>query len=385
MMWAFIPAGGENEYYIYNAGTACALHGSSYIEAMGGAEAVKYTLNLDTVQLGFSIANGKSHFNGTGTYPKMSSGKTYYRLEKVAECDNALLATLDGEPYGRKPYGKQIADDSDTFFGGEATTAFVDLKECSDAAGWIAKCKETLVQKNTVYYTSLDAEAAAAAGCNVVDKNNSCKQFDIYYGAVYYVPAGFTAANVSYTDINAEADDVRPLALPFAPASDITVAAPYQFAKIDGVSTLTLAKTSFAVNTPMFAVANGSSISATASNVAIEPSSKADMTTDYLLMSYIGTSYKINTYFKGTDKYLKASQGGNLAPFEINIKALPGATSSVSSISVVFDATVGIEAIESDDNGAKEIYDLTGRKIEKITAPGVYIVNKKKIIVKSVE
>ena len=81
----------------------------------------------------------------------------------------------------------------------------------------------------------------------------------------------------------------------------------------------------------------------------------------------------------------QASQAGNLAPFEINIKALPGATSSVSSISVVFDATVGIESIESDDNGAKEIYDLTGRKIEKITAPGVYIVNKKKIIVRNVE
>ena len=385
MMWAFVPTGAENEYYIFNAGTACALHGSSYIEAMGGAEAAKYILNLDTVQLGFSIANGKSHFNGTGTYPKMSSGKTYYRLEKVAECDNALLAALDGEPYGRKPYGKQIADDSDLFIAGEATTAFVDLKDCSDALGWIAKCKEALAQKNTVYYTSLDAETAAGAGSNVVDKDNGCKQFDIYYGTTYYVPAGFTAANVSYTDINAETDEIRPLALPFTPAGEITVAAPYQFSKIDGVSTLTLAKTEFAVNTPMFAVANGGSINATASNVAIEASSKADMTTDYLLMSYIGTNYKLNTYVKGTDKYLKASQAGKLAPFEINIKALPGATSSVSSITIVYDGTVGIESIESDDNGAKEIYDLTGRKIEKITAPGVYIVNKKKIIVRNVE
>ena len=86
--------------------------------------------------------------------------------------------------------------------------------------------------------------------------------------------------------------------------------------------------------------------------------------------------------FEGENKFNKATQAGTLAPFEINIKALPGASNSVSSISVIYDATVGIDSIESDDNGEKEIYDLTGRKIEKITAPGIYIVNKKKVIVK---
>ena len=383
MMWAFIPTGAENEYYIFNAGSSCALYGSSYIEAMGGAEAVKYTLQLDTAQLGFTIAKGTSHFNGTATYPKMSSAKTYYKLEKAMKCDNALLAALNGEPYGRKPYGKQIADDSNLFVGGEQTAAFVDLKDCSDAALWIAKSKEKLTQSNTVYYTTLDAAAASAAGSNVVDKDGNCEQFDMYYGATYYVPEAFNAAGVSYTDINAETDDIRPLVLPFSPTNDITVAAPYQFGKIDGISTLTLAKSEFAANTPLFAVANGSSINATASNVTIEASSKEDMSTDYLLISYIGTSHKLNTYVKGSEnKFNKATQAGTLAPFEINIKALPGASNSVSSISVIYDATVGIDSIESDDNGEKEIYDLTGRKIEKITAPGIYIVNKKKVIVK---
>ena len=386
MMWAFIHSGGENEYYIFNAGSSCALYGSSYIEAMGGGEAAKYTLNLDTTKLGFSISNGTANFNGTATYPKMNSNnKIYYRLEKVAKCDNALLASTAGEPFGRKPYGKQIADDSNLFIGGEQTASFIDLKDCGDALKWIAKSKEILTQSNAVYYTSLDAATAATAGSNVVDKDGNCKQFDMYYGSIYYVPEQFTAATVNYTDINAEADDVRPIALPFTPSSEITVAAPYQFGKIDGVSTLTLAKTEFAVNTPMFAVANGGSINATAANVTIYASSKEDMTTDYLLMSYVGTSYKLNTFIKGSDKYLKAAQAGTLAPFEINIKKLPGSSSSVSSISVVYDSTVGIDSIECDENGEKEIYDLTGRRIEKITAPGVYIVNKKKIIVRNVE
>ncbi len=382
MLWAFIPTGGKNEYYIFNGGSSCALFGGSYIEAMGGEEAVKYTLELDTAQLGFSIANGTSYFNGNASYPKMSSAKNYYRLEKAMICDNALLASTSGEPYGRKPYGKQIADDSNLFIGGEQTATFVDLKDCNDAAKWIAKSKEILAQSNTVYYTSLDAQAAATAGNNVVDKDGNCRQFDMYYGAAYYVPETFTAANVNYTDVNAETDDVRPLALPFTPTNGITVASPYQFAKVDGISTLTLAKTDFAVNTPLFAVAGGNSINATASNVTIEASSKEDMATDYLLISYVGTSYKLNTYIKGTDKFNKATQAGTLAPFEINIKKLPGTTNSVSSITVVYDATVGIESIESDDNGEKEIYDLTGRKIEKITSAGIYIVNKKKVIVK---
>lgn len=33
-------------------------------------------------------------------------------------------------------------------------------------------------------------------------------------------------------------------------------------------------------------------------------------------------------------------------------------------------------------NGENNIYDLTGRRIEKIVAPGIYIVNGKKVVVK---
>jgi hypothetical protein len=33
-------------------------------------------------------------------------------------------------------------------------------------------------------------------------------------------------------------------------------------------------------------------------------------------------------------------------------------------------------------NGENTIYDLTGRRIEKIVAPGIYIVNGKKVVVK---
>ena len=108
------------------------------------------------------------------------------------------------------------------------------------------------------------------------------------------------------------------------------------------------------------------------------------MTTDYLLTSYIGTNYKANTYISKNNKYSKSIQAGTLAPFAINIKALPGSTNTATTITLVYDETTGIEDITGDEN-IKDIYDLNGRKIENITSPGVYIINKKKVLIKDIK
>ena len=47
-----------------------------------------------------------------------------------------------------------------------------------------------------------------------------------------------------------------------------------------------------------------------------------------------------------------------------------------------FTGATGIGKLESENNNARLIYDLTGRKVEVITAPGIYIVNGKKVFVK---
>ena len=55
------------------------------------------------------------------------------------------------------------------------------------------------------------------------------------------------------------------------------------------------------------------------------------------------------------------------------------------NFALYYDVASGIEDVDADAAGVQIIYDLTGRKVEKITQPGVYIVNKKKVIIREVK
>ncbi len=55
----------------------------------------------------------------------------------------------------------------------------------------------------------------------------------------------------------------------------------------------------------------------------------------------------------------------------------------VASYSFRFgEGTTGISEVKGENGNVKTIYDLTGRRVEEITAPGIYIVNGKKVLVK---
>ena len=63
------------------------------------------------------------------------------------------------------------------------------------------------------------------------------------------------------------------------------------------------------------------------------------------------------------------------------LPATAGANLTASFYGFDWEGTTSIEGVEVE-NEVKAIYDLTGRRVEAITAPGIYIVNGKKVLVK---
>ena len=75
-----------------------------------------------------------------------------------------------------------------------------------------------------------------------------------------------------------------------------------------------------------------------------------------------------NTSFKNNANkaYLKVAPGLNAASYSFRFG----------------EGTTGISEVKGENGEVKTIYDLTGRKVETISAPGIYVVNGKKVLVK---
>ena len=63
------------------------------------------------------------------------------------------------------------------------------------------------------------------------------------------------------------------------------------------------------------------------------------------------------------------------------VSALPASAQNAKALKFDF-GTTGVEGVKVETEGKKVIYDLSGRRVNDMTAPGFYIVNGKKVLVK---
>ena len=112
----------------------------------------------------------------------------------------------------------------------------------------------------------------------------------------------------------------------------------------------------------------------------------ADVEDNLLLGTAAATEIDVEAYVLGNDGGVglyKAKMTDGKWLNNANKAYLPASVASgAASYSFRFgEGTTGVENVEVE-NEVKAIYDLTGRRVEEITAPGIYIVNGKKTLVK---
>ena len=101
---------------------------------------------------------------------------------------------------------------------------------------------------------------------------------------------------------------------------------------------------------------------------------KPENTECYVLAVHTENGLGMYAAAKGEDRtiFYNAGHKAYLAVSQVNPAAY---------YSFRFPGTTGVENVEVE-SGVNVIYDLTGRRVEAITAPGIYVVNGKKVLVK---
>ena len=242
-----------------------------------------------------------------------------------------------------------------------------------------------------------NVEAAVAALAAAVNANNSTITLDELNNATNNLNAALNALRVVYTHtLNVTDAGWATLYLGFPakiPAFDGDDAGAYIVTGVKDGDWLNLEKVEvekvLPANTGIIVKANkGDYTFAYSSDEAVnvkENLLKGTIAT----ISVEGEAYVLG-YAEGTTKVVfgKAKMNGtswvnNAYKAYLPVTALPTGANAAYYSFRFGEGTTGIDEVKGESGSVKgEIYDLTGRRIEAITASGIYIVNGRKVLVK---
>ncbi len=89
-----------------------------------------------------------------------------------------------------------------------------------------------------------------------------------------------------------------------------------------------------------------------------------------------------NSFYIKDNKFWKVNDHFNIAPFRAYFNSVSVDAAKVASFDLTTEIVDGIDSVINESMSVGEVYDLNGRKMDSgKLAPGVYIVNKKKVVI----
>ncbi len=294
---------------------------------------------------------------------------------------------------------------------------FVDLRDLPSLSDYtISKSSNS----NCIYLLPEGASIPTSLNnCNVVC-GNTATSLKLQDGADFYSPISFTATNASYTrtfnDAAAGTSGWSSLFLPFKVTSitceDLGIVDWFHSSTdenkdfwlrsftADGESSVTFDYAQeIAANTPYIIAVpgedfgawkmTGKAVTFSGTNVSIVPTGTSSASGDHYKFcgSSVGSSlkdvYMLNT--KGS-KFVKKTTSTDVPAFRGWFSPVSISSLSHTSLSIVGPETTGIKTIVTDENagnGTGWWYSIDGRRLTAApSAPGIYINNGKKIVIK---
>ena len=154
----------------------------------------------------------------------------------------------------------------------------------------------------------------------------------------------------------------------------------------DGWVTLTQVKGVIPANTGIIVKANAGEY-----KLIVGETATADVTDNLLEGTLFNKNIEEEAYVLGIVDGLvglyKAEMAGGVWLNNANKAYLPASALTPAQQTAAFygfdwDGTTGISEVKGESGNVKGIYDLTGRKVENVAAPGIYIIDGVKVLVK---
>lgn len=330
-----------------------------------------FALSVHNAEKIISIGMG----NGNHDYSWSAVGGMYlqYMGENYEE-------TIDGIHYY---YG---------YFPTAKTVEVTDAVPVADMTKATFGATATLTRTNPNGLAYTGAANPFATSTNVV-VDGVCPSFVLADGHSLRIPYDFTASNASYTRSSVAPTGaggvgaVGTLVLPF----EITSApdAVYRSADVSGITLRGRELTEVPGNTPVFITASGT-YSGTGVPVRAVPDPAALQEDGELVGVYASTSAPNNSYVLqnhpsggGVKFYIVDTSVATptVTPFRAYVKAQ---SNNAPYLKFWFDEDeTAIRRTEyTEEVEVTEIYDLQGRRLQRVTRPGLYIVNGKKVMMK---